>query len=149
MAVANSRAVGLDALPHSVICRICELLDAGGGEGSAGRRDCVALAFSCPALFEAVGAAEHLWRAHCERMGWSLAWLAALPANCAPTAWQYFCRRMAVRHRLRRCLRTLARFMNPVCASRLRPSLAVQRLQEAEQALQVGSSEARGALAAS
>jgi hypothetical protein len=100
----------------------------------------VHLAFSCRALFEAVGAAERLWRAHCEKMGWSLAWLATLPADGAPTAWRYFCRRIAVRHRLRRQLRILTRYLAPSFAGNLRPTLGLRHLREAEAALQVGRS---------
>jgi hypothetical protein len=47
---------------------------------------------------------------------------------------------MAVRHRLRRQLRILTRYLDPSFAGNLRPAVALHHLREAEAALQVGRS---------
>lgn len=45
---------------------------------------------------------------------------------------------MAVRHRLRRQLRALTRFLDPLSAAAIRPGAPLLALEEAEAALQVG-----------
>ncbi|KAL4444161.1 hypothetical protein ABPG75_011898 [Micractinium tetrahymenae] len=139
-------------LPTSVLHHVFDLINdegtrssaggAGGGGAGGGAaaaavgspRDIVHLAFSCKAMLEAVAAAEQMWQCQCRRLGWSLAWLAALPPGTS--AWVYFCRRMAVRHRLRRLLRTLSRFLDPLSAAAIRPAAPAAELAEVEAALQ-------------
>ncbi len=67
--------------------------------------------------------------------GCSLAWLSTLPPGTS--TWAYFCRRMAVRHRVRRLLRTLSRFLDPLSAAAIRPAVPAAVLAEVEAALQV------------
>lgn len=66
----------------------------------------------------------------------SLEWLATLPPGTS--SWRYFCRRMALRRRLRCQLSSLARFLDPLSAAAIQPPAAVEQIREVERALQVG-----------
>lgn len=66
----------------------------------------------------------------------SLAW-AATPEWAAPSAWAFLSRRMHLRVRLRRQLRQLQAFLDPVSAAAIRPPQPLAALLETEAALQV------------
>lgn len=71
---------GLHHLPHSVVALLLDMLTgtAAGGPRpmlsttalAGGARAAVAVAFSSKAMLQAVAAAEPLWAAQCERLGW-------------------------------------------------------------------------------
>lgn len=60
------------------------------------------------------------------------------------SSWRYFQARMAARYRLRRQLRQLQLFLDPLSAAALRPGNSPEAIAEVEAALQVGVAGAHG-----